>query len=231
MTIYILDNDPAICAEYLDDKSLNRMIKYIAQVLCNVHWMQPIDSLNQNIPLMPKKNNECKWTQWAKEYKANYNYLVFLGLQLCCEYDYRFFKVKESKKIGDHNLIFGYGHKYYNIIDWCEENIPDLPTRDHEIGCGCSECDNGFRKNITPLPLVMPKKYQMGTIEISTTNQTINDSHNRWSILAYRNYYQYKYAKSWQGHHCVSMSGESYYAEGKSNFKWTKRQPPEWINI
>ncbi len=37
MTIFILDHDPKKIAEMLDDKSLTKMIKDVAQVLCDAH--------------------------------------------------------------------------------------------------------------------------------------------------------------------------------------------------
>jgi hypothetical protein len=134
--IYILDNDPKLCAQYLDDKLLNKMIKGIAGVLCRVHHelVDYDDYIVDNYkapPLDIRVVNEyiLKWAQWARECKANYLYLTNLGLELNLEYIERFFKP----------------HKFNNILHWLRDNVPDLPEKDL----------------ITPFPLVMPKKYQV----------------------------------------------------------------------
>ncbi len=116
--IYILDNDPKLCAQYLDDKSLNTMIKDITQVLCNVHWdellsdqgLGNLSSLiqygNTRIPI-PSKHSYylTKWAQWAGECRANYLYLVELGTAVGNE------------------LIHRLGHKE-KIFALCIQQIP-----------------------------------------------------------------------------------------------------------
>ena len=37
--IYILDEDPKKCAEYLDDRSLDKMINDISRVLAHIHYI------------------------------------------------------------------------------------------------------------------------------------------------------------------------------------------------
>lgn len=113
MTIYILDNDPVKCAQSLDDKSLNKMIKDIAQVLCNVHRKIEFDKHYMyvtNIPLKPT-DWDSKWSQWARECRANYLYLVDL-LETCLgEYSFR-------------KLPCKFYFKFFNITIWARDNCP-----------------------------------------------------------------------------------------------------------
>jgi hypothetical protein len=225
MTIYILDNYPVKCAQYLDDKSLYKMIRDIAQALCNVHHMlddgcyccdhgnpyedctcmEPayFERQNPNINFLTSKLNKYfewdPWSQWTFECKANYKYLLELGISLCDEHTYRFYIPNKIHTIT----------KYENIISWCKNNYPDLPL--------LKEPYDGSR---TQLPLVIPKKY----LKIYPFEQV-------HIIESYRNYYKYKYEKSFCGHRSISMTGIPYFSDGKSNFKWTRRQKPEWINL
>lgn len=78
MTIYILSEDPKETAQFLDDKSLDKMIRDISQVLCNVHYY--IGSLKLkpgtislknikdefNIPLNHKFIQRRLWVIWAR---------------------------------------------------------------------------------------------------------------------------------------------------------------------
>ncbi len=145
MTIYILDDDPNKCAEYLHDKSLTDMLRDIAQVLCNVHWLQfkktnkihevPLQSKNM-VPRINKVNGKInhthvsEWTKWASESESNYIYLCNLGIELYLESVYRF-------SINKINM------KYKDVIRWCWYNVPNFVE------------NKEFK-----LPLIIPNKYK-----------------------------------------------------------------------
>jgi len=172
--IYILGT-PQETAQALDDKSLDRMIKDIAQVLCNVHWLdhairyspnlERFEKLENSVPLKEKSLNTCSWSQWAKDCEANYLYLVELGLELMVEHVY-------PRCLGPTN-------KYMEAILWAKGNVPVL-TGDEYMTC--------------PLyfPLVMPKKYyrcncdEKGYFRCDWGSEQIN------TIESYRNYYRSK---------------------------------------
>lgn len=171
MTIYILDNDPKKCAEALDDRSLEKMIRSIALALCNVHHAilgcyghKDIDKI-KNYPDIPlpyshKKSIE-RWAKWAGHIegcKGNYIYLAKLGNYCCVEYNTN----REILK----NI------KYYAIITWLSCNIPNLPF----VFGYCGD-------NRPVFPLVIPKKYW----EQSIRPEDI--------YLSYRNYYKEKLKK------------------------------------
>lgn len=167
--IYILDTNLAKCAQMLDDKSLDKMIKNIAQILCNVHYRQSVDSETYiNIPLKPGKAEgwefTCKWTKWGSECKANYEYLHKLGWQCLKEKVHRFGCDREWEN-------------YRNIVLWAQDNVPDLPLYKKLLS----------NSSHTPFPLVMPKKYQT-----FYKNAHEDFPNQNWHIVAFRDYYKEK---------------------------------------
>lgn len=129
--IYILDNDPKLTAQYLDDKSFDEMIKDIAQVLCGVHYF--LGKRIEEMPMSPHNNQSLiKWGDWARECKANYLYLVELGLECINEKATRF----GITNPGFGNLVLNDGiradyklTRYDKAILWARENVPDLSAR------------------------------------------------------------------------------------------------------
>jgi hypothetical protein len=101
MNIFALHIDPKTCASLHADKHVVKMILETAQMLCAAH----------EIGYAPYKrthyNHPC--TQWARKTTANYDWLCRLGLALCDEYTRR----------------YGRRHKSQDVIEWCEECIPD----------------------------------------------------------------------------------------------------------
>lgn len=109
MNIFVLDINPKKCAKYHCDKHVIKMILETAQLLCSAHHMTG----NKNVPYrLTHKNHPC--SIWTRKSKANYKWLVKLGLELCAEYTHRYDKI----------------HKTEKIIKWCAENIPNLPNDD-----------------------------------------------------------------------------------------------------
>jgi hypothetical protein len=139
VTIYILDQDTKLCAQMLDDTALSRAIREIAQVLCNVHWIccdlllkdyQKTGKYNEfyphKIPLSCKGENN-PWSTWTRECRANYRWMVELGMACCQEYTLRFTK---DRDVNAYPALtkFKY-HKMQSVIEWARDNVPDL--RDH----------------------------------------------------------------------------------------------------
>lgn len=218
MTIYILDNDHKLNAQYLDDKSLNKMIKDIAQVLCNVHWKHQRATYRYqkyNIPLNVKENKTWNvWTGWTIQARANYLWLEDLGEQCLKESFYRHAKTQAD------GTRFIAPHKLEHIIRWARDNIPDLPR-----------ASEGYRRHnnenfITPLPLVMHKKYR----EYAETYDPTDNTREDLIIPAYRNYYQVKLTQT----QCFKHDACIYTKQNKclqTQPSWTNRQKPDWLNI
>lgn len=118
MNIFVLDNDPKICAEYHCDKHVVKMILETAQLLCGAHHMTGSDAPYK----LSHKNHPC--SIWVRQNKSNYKWLVELGLQLGAEYTRRYGKI----------------HKSEEVIRWCARNIPNLPKGDMtEFPCAMPE--------------------------------------------------------------------------------------------
>jgi hypothetical protein len=240
MIIYYLHDNPAINAQMLDDKSLDKQIKAVAQVLCNVHLYTASDDLyygaRDNVPLELDINDKImEYTEWARTCLANYKQLVEMGLACCYEYQNRFncdaFLIEgadcEHEDNECENLEFKC-HKLQSVIEWAQSNQPDLParkTKEYSIGFYRVRDHTPIRS--TPFPLVMPEKYKINRVIMMGMNPP--DFETKHIIESYRNYYRAKYEKSLKGSQSVSMSGVPYYSEGKSNFKWSRREKPEFL--
>ncbi len=226
--IYILDQDPKKCAEMLDDKSLDKMILDIAQVLCNVHHIKSSEyckdgrivsdteyfSIVSKIPLSYKHDKGkitalLKWTRWARECKANYLGLVELGDNLLVEHEYRGGAWKGKER----NVV--------KAIFWARDNVPDLPV------CGCKIESNdpeiqelmgcGFPTPL-PFPLVIPKKSYVYKNNRDTRYALALNAIDR--IESYRDYY-----KSNITAYIRRSSGKSF----AEPVIWTNRSKPEWL--
>lgn len=182
--IYLLHNDPAANAQMLDDATLNKQIKAIAQTLCAVHsWAETRRAEREGryvsanhrvcypdysrIPLKRSNLVHNKMGEWARACLANYLKLVEMGRKCFFEWNYRFndyddFMLWKSERIGRCN----YQHKMQKVVEWCFDNVPDIPDG-----------------NLTPFPLCLPKKYR--------TEMLLQET-----IKSYRNYYIAKIPKN-----------------------------------
>ena len=116
MNVFVLDQDPRLCATYHNDKHVVKMILETAQLLCGVHHMteqaigQAIGQATEQVPYkLSHKNHPC--SIWARKCIENYIWLCDLGLELSKEYTHR----------------YGKRHKSQDIIEWCMTNLPNLP--------------------------------------------------------------------------------------------------------
>lgn len=134
MQIYLLDLDPTSCAQMLDDKSLDKQIKAIANVLCEVHYELQMLGLEKDtyIPSFKNPTRTSIWCEWASKYRANYSFLVNL-LDACLE------ELLYRSEVDD---SFYFYNKNRLIYEWARDNRSVLP--DHLK---------------TPFPLVIPKKF------------------------------------------------------------------------
>jgi len=132
MNIFVLDENPNICAKYHCDKHVLKMILEQNQILCTTHWVTG----NEAPYKMTHKNHPC--TIWARECIENYLWLIDMTRALCKEYTAR----------------YGKKHKSEAVLDWCEDNLPNLP----EKGC------------MTPFALAMPDEYKVNSAVQSYRN-------------------------------------------------------------
>lgn len=113
MNIFVTDKDPRVCAEWLDDKRVNKMILESAQMLSTAIMWHKHNDLMTN--LTPAKRNfrdaivkklgiykpfgvNHEVNKWARKNRSNYFWLLRHFLQLCNEYEYRFEKLHSCRK-------------------------------------------------------------------------------------------------------------------------------------
>jgi len=103
MNIFKLDESPVVSAKYACDKHVVKMILESAQMLCSVHpeGTAPYKRSFYNHP--------C--TKWVRESARNYEWLLLHAYALCDEYTNRYGKI----------------HKTEKVIEWCDNNRPELP--------------------------------------------------------------------------------------------------------
>jgi hypothetical protein len=89
MNIFVLDNNPAKAAALHLDKHVVKMPLETAQMLSTVNGGYPYKATHKNHP--------C--TIWASKSKANYEWLVNLGVELCKEYTHRYGKVHKCQAV------------------------------------------------------------------------------------------------------------------------------------
>ena len=104
MNIFVLDESPVVSAQHACDKHVVKMILESAQMLCAVHpeGTAPYKRSFYNHP--------C--TKWVRESARNYEWLLLHAYALCDEYTRRYGKV----------------HKTEEVIEWCDNNRPELPN-------------------------------------------------------------------------------------------------------
>jgi hypothetical protein len=110
MNIFVLSTNPREAAEFHCDKHVVKMILETAQLLYTAHWLTDPDALDDGAYRKTHPNHPC--ALWARESKANYQWLCHLGFWLCEEYTHRYGKV----------------HKTAKHLEWLGDNIPELPN-------------------------------------------------------------------------------------------------------
>ena len=90
MNIFVLHADPQIAAQHHCDKHVVKMILETAQMLCSAQHRYGSPAPYKAAYV----NHPC--TKWAGDSKANYLWLVALGLALGKEYTERYGKIHKS---------------------------------------------------------------------------------------------------------------------------------------
>lgn len=87
MNIFVLDENPTLCAQAHCDKHVVKMILETTQILCtNLHEL----GMGDHAPYRAThKNHPC--TVWARQSRDNWQWTWQLGVELYAEYKYRFY--------------------------------------------------------------------------------------------------------------------------------------------
>lgn len=92
MNIFAVDADPGVCARYLDDKRLVKMVLETTQLLCT--------AINEHGGKSPykttHKNHPC--AVWVRQTRCNYAWTLDLLAELCAEYTLRYGKTHKCEQ-------------------------------------------------------------------------------------------------------------------------------------
>lgn len=95
MNIFVLDERPVVCAQYTCDKHVVKMITETAQLLSTaVNQSFGPDARVWSLYRSTHINHPC--SLWARQNRANFQWLVELGMALSWEYSYRYKKTHKS---------------------------------------------------------------------------------------------------------------------------------------
>lgn len=98
MNIFVLDLDPELCAQYHCDKHVVKMVSEYGQLLSTAHWImsQRMDGLipgpNMAQRLFKPAYQNHPSAIWARECRANYDWLYELFCATAKEFVYRYNK-------------------------------------------------------------------------------------------------------------------------------------------
>lgn len=85
MQVFVLDKDPVLAARYHCDKHVVKMIVETCQLLCTAHHLHGSEQ-----PPYRKTHVNHPCAIWARESRANYDWLIQLGFALSDEYTLRY---------------------------------------------------------------------------------------------------------------------------------------------
>lgn len=134
MNIFYLDSDPKLCAQYHVDKHCVKMILETAQLLSTAHRV--LDGVqdgkswklsdSRDVELYKATHINHPSAVWARQSRANYNWLVSLMEELCKEYTYRYGKTHKCEAMIS---TLTYGPRNISVIKPFIEPTPAMPDQ------------------------------------------------------------------------------------------------------
>lgn len=125
MNIFYVSSNPAVCARYLDDGRLVKMVVETAQLLSTAlhEWGQSLPS--DRMPGPTHRKHPC--AIWVRESVENYDWTCQLLESLCIEYRYRY---------GKGHKYEGLGRTYYMGVE--RNAVPTYGTGQHTPPPNCT---------------------------------------------------------------------------------------------
>jgi len=111
MNIFYLSECPVESAVSQCDKHVVKMILESAQMLCTAHRACP-SGVEFPEKFYKQAHLNHPSTKWVRETTENYEWMCLHALALCEEYTHRYGKIHASQQ----------------VIEWCADNIPDIPA-------------------------------------------------------------------------------------------------------
>lgn len=131
MNIFVLDENPKMCAIYHCDKHVVKMILESAQMICTTHHLCYNKNLYYKIPYKQTHiNHPC--SKWVRESLANYFWLFALTKELNNEYKYRYNKNVDHKSWTEIKDLPLPNIKNIGLTCWARA-MPDECKIDHDV--------------------------------------------------------------------------------------------------
>jgi hypothetical protein len=116
MNIFYLHDDPQVCAQYHNDKHVNKMLIESVQLLSNA-----LNLLGRPAPYkLTHKNHPC--SIWVRENRNNYKWLWYLAYNLGLEFRVR----------------YGHEHKCFSILNQQVPLDTELPAGNRTTHPNCT---------------------------------------------------------------------------------------------
>ena len=97
MNIFFLHKKARKCAKYHCNKHVIKMILETCQILCTTwHVVDPHHNIYE--PVYKKTHINHPSVKWARESVHHYKWLAELGIMLCKEYTYRYYKTHKCEQ-------------------------------------------------------------------------------------------------------------------------------------
>jgi len=136
MNVFLLDEDPALCAQYTCDKHISIGILNTGYILSRVMRNRGIVygfNVSDNRRTHP-------FVKWAESRDGNFLWLQQLGVELCKEFSYRYSSNGSHSHSSEHIIRDTYLEEEKRNIRWkkekCEVDIDNAP-----------QCIPGYLKN------------------------------------------------------------------------------------
>ena len=126
MNIFMTSPDPKACAVVMDDRRLIKMVLETAQLLSSVYRLSVV--LDNWAYKLTHRNHPC--AVWARDSRANFDWLVAHGIELANEYANR----------------YGRRHRSLAVILHCRDKADQLtfPDTGYRFDCSGQTVGNVF---------------------------------------------------------------------------------------
>lgn len=127
MNLFILDKNPIIAAQMYQDLHVNKIVIEGAQMLATAYTLERL--AENDVPRtqkgLPRRHSHKNhpMTKWVVKNASNYKWTLDHIMALCHEYTYR----------------SGKTHFTQQFVEWCGDNLPDLPIEPQSMHPQCFE--------------------------------------------------------------------------------------------
>ena len=135
-SIYIIDEDPSLCAGILSDQHVRSQLDEVSHVLVDALYRRGIQG-----PMLPTATDPAgRFAMWAEKDWDHFMWLVFYGLALVEEHDRRFGKMHDAS-----TGIFAAGNLGHLLHDSQPQVPVEWPRSEDAEGYGQYDIFNAYQ--------------------------------------------------------------------------------------